>query len=366
MFPDRIYNVNILSVELLPSPLEIKSWLPLTEAGEETVYQNRLALRNILDRKDPRLMVILGPCSIHDPVSALEYARRLKKLADEVQDTLLLVMRTYFEKPRTTLGWKGFINDPRLDGSFRIEEGLVKGRELLLQIAEMGLGAATEALDPIVPQYHHDLVSWTSIGARTTESQRHREMASGLSTPIGVKNGTDGNIQIAINALMTVAQSHHFLGIDRNGQCAIMQTRGNTYGHLALRGGAKTNYDSVSVAICEKELKAAGLPANLVVDCSHGNSRKDPQLQPLVMENCINQILEGNQSIVGLMLESHLHQGSQPLPEDPSELRYGVSITDACMDWETTERIVLEARDRLHEVLPQRLAASETLSANLA
>jgi 3-deoxy-7-phosphoheptulonate synthase len=272
-----------------------------------------------------------------------------------VGDTFLLVMRTYFEKPRTTVGWKGFINDPYLDDSYHIEEGMYRSRELLIRVAEKGLGAATEALDPIIPQYLHDLIAWTSIGARTTESQRHREMASGLSTPVGFKNSTDGNILVAINALTSIAQPHHFLGIDRNGRCALMQTRGNPYGHLVLRGGAHSNYDPVNVALCEKQLSEAGLPANIVVDCSHGNSRKKPDLQPVVLESCVSQIEEGNRSIVGLMLESHLKFGSQPFPKDPSKLEYGVSITDGCLDWDRTEAALRAAREKLKNVLPNRL-----------
>lgn len=355
-FPDRVYNVNIISERLLPTPSEIKEKLPLSETAEETVYQARMTLQAILDRRDPRLFLVAGPCSIHDVEAAWEYATRLQRLADEVRDTFVVVMRTYFEKPRTTIGWKGLINDPHLDGSFRIEEGLLQARRLLLRIAEMGLAAGTEALDPIVPQYLHDLIAWTSIGARTTESQRHREMASGLSTPIGMKNGTDGNIQVAVNALTSIAQSHHFVGIDRNGRCIALETRGNPYGHVVLRGGIRPNFDAASIADCERQLEAAGLPANIVVDCSHGNSLKDPSLQPHVMENCVKQILEGNRSLVGLMLESHLNYGSQSLPQDPAQLRYGVSITDACLDWEATERIVREAREKLRGVLPGRAA----------
>ena len=347
MFPDRIYNVNIVSEKVLSTPVQLKSRLRLTDTAKETVYECRTALQNILDRKDPRLFFIIGPCSIHDTESAKEFAGRLVRLAREVDDTFLIVMRMYFEKPRTTVGWKGFINDPFLDGSYHIEEGLCKARELLLHVADLGLGSATEALDPIIPQYLHDLIAWTSIGARTTESQRHREMASGLSTPIGFKNGTDGNIQVAVNALKSVAQPHHFLGIDRNGQCAVMQTRGNAYGHLVLRGGVRTNYDAASIRQCEKWLEEAGLAANIAVDCSHGNSLKNPALQARVVESCVEQILEGNRSIVGLMMESHLKFGSQPFPESPDQLEYGVSITDGCLDWETTERVVREAREKL-------------------
>ena len=345
---ERLHNINVLSSEILPTPEEIKRRLPLPPESEDFVYRSRGAVRRILDREDPRLFVVVGPCSIHDPAAALEYAERLKALSARVEDTMLLLMRVYFEKPRTTVGWKGLINDPDMDDSFHIEKGICLARELLLRLAEQGLPAATEALDPIMPQYLSELVTWTAIGARTTESQTHREMASGLSTPVGFKNGTDGSLTVAINALQSARHPHHFLGITQQGQSAVFRTRGNRYGHIVLRGGGgRTNYDSVSIALCERELEKAGLPASIVVDCSHGNSAKDPSLQPLVAENLGNQILEGNRSIVGLMLESHLNWGSQPIPADRSELRYGVSVTDACIDWDTTERLLLDLHARL-------------------
>jgi 3-deoxy-7-phosphoheptulonate synthase len=304
-------------------------------------------------------MVVVGPCSIHDLKAAHEYADKLRELANEVNDTLLLLMRVYFEKPRTTIGWKGLINDPYLDDSFHIEKGLFMARELLLDLNDMGLPAATEALDPIMPQYLSDLVSWTAIGARTSESQTHREMSSGLSMAVGFKNATDGTLSVAINALQSVSHPHHFLGINQKGQCAVFHTRGNNYGHIVLRGGGgRQNYDSVSIAMCEKELIKVGLPVNIVVDCSHGNSNKDPGLQSLVAENCINQILEGNNSIVGLMLESHLHWGNQPLTKDISQLKHGVSITDACIDWSTTEQVVRSAREKLRGHLEKRRTPS--------
>ena len=345
---ERLHNINVLSSEILPTPEEIKRRLPLPPESEDFVYRSRGAVRRILDREDPRLFVVVGPCSIHDPAAALEYAERLKALSARVDDTMLLLMRVYFEKPRTTVGWKGLINDPDMDDSFHIEKGICLARELLLRLAELGLPAATEALDPIMPQYLSELVTWTAIGARTTESQTHREMASGLSTPVGFKNGTDGSLTVAINALQSARHPHHFLGITQQGQSAVFRTRGNRYGHIVLRGGGgRTNYDSVSIALCERELEKAGLPASIVVDCSHGNSAKDPSLQPLVAENLGNQILEGNRSIVGLMLESHLNWGSQPIPADRSELRYGISVTDACIDWDTTERLLLDLHARL-------------------
>jgi len=345
---ERLQNINVLSSELLPTPEQIKHGLPLTPAAEEFVYRSRQAVRRILDREDPRVFVVVGPCSIHDTVAAREYATRLRGLAQRVEKTMLLVMRVYFEKPRTTVGWKGLINDPDMDDSFHIEKGIRMARELLLYLTEIGMPAATEALDPIMPQYLSELITWTAIGARTTESQTHREMASGLSMPVGFKNGTDGSLTVAINALQSARHPHHFLGITQQGQSAVFHTRGNKYGHIVLRGGgARTNYDSVSLALCERELEKAGLAPNVVVDCSHGNSNKDPGLQPLVAENLGNQILEGNRSIVGLMLESNLHWGSQPLSANRSELKYGVSVTDACIDWETTEGLLLSVDQRL-------------------
>lgn len=346
---ERLYNINVVSQELLPTPAQVKRVLPITPKAEETVIASREAVRKILDRKDNRLFVIVGPCSIHDVSGAREYANKLKNLSNKVSETLFLLMRVYFEKPRTTIGWKGLINDPCLDDTFQIEKGLHMARGLLLELGDLGLPTATEALDPIMPQYLSDLITWTAIGARTAESQTHREMASGLSTPVGFKNGTDGTLGVAINALKSVSQPHHFLGINQNGQSAVFRTRGNEYGHMVLRGGDKRpNYDSVSIAMCEKELGNASLPISIVVDCSHGNSSKDPTLQPLVAKNCVNQILEGNRSIVGLMLESNLAWGNQSLPKDLSQLIYGVSITDACLDWTTTEQLILDMHEKLN------------------
>ena len=345
---DRLSNVNVVASDLLPTPEEVKRALPLTDRAEETVFRGRAAVRAILDRRDPRLFVVVGPCSIHELEAAREYAGLLRGLAQRVEPTMLLLMRVYFEKPRTTVGWKGLINDPFMDDSFHIEKGIALARELLMNLAEMGLPAATEALDPIMPQYLSELITWTAIGARTTESQTHREMASGLSTPVGFKNGTDGTLTVAINALQSVRHPHHFLGITQQGQSAVFHTRGNPYGHIVLRGGGgRTNYDSVSVALCEQELVNAGLPVNIMVDCSHGNSNKDPNLQPLVAENCVNQVLEGNRSLVGLMLESHLHAGNQPIPADVRQLQYGVSITDACIDWPRTSELLLSLHEKL-------------------
>jgi len=356
---DNIDNVNVVSQELLPTPEQVKAALPLSARAERTVRDGRSTIERILTRADHRLFVVVGPCSIHDTQAAHEYAQRLKRLADDVGDALYLVMRVYFEKPRTTVGWKGLINDPYMDDSFHIEKGLHLARELLLNIAESGLPAATEALDPITPQYLHDLVTWTAIGARTTESQTHREMASGLSTPIGFKNGTDGALGVAVNALQSVSRPHHFLGINPDGQCAVFRTRGNRHAHIVLRGGgSRPNYDSVSIAMCEQELKRHGLAPNICVDCSHGNSNKDAALQPSVAEDCVHQILQGNRSIIGLMLESHLHGGNQPIPKDRAQLKYGVSVTDACIDWPTTEQLLRRMREKLKDVLPRRAAAN--------
>jgi len=350
-----IDDLNIASNVTLITPEQIKQKIPLSETAQRTVSDGRQVVRDILTGKDHRLFIVIGPCSIHDIKAAHEYADRLKALADEVSDTLVLIMRVYFEKPRTTVGWKGLINDPYLDDSFKIEEGLHIGRQLLLDLAEKGLPTATEALDPISPQYLQDLISWSAIGARTTESQTHREMASGLSSAVGFKNGTDGSLTVAVNALESVSNPHRFLGINQQGGVSIVTTKGNNYGHVVLRGGnGKPNYDSVSVALCEQELKNAKIKPNIMIDCSHANSNKDPALQPLVMENITNQIVDGNQSISSLMVESHLGWGNQSIPEDLNELKYGVSITDACIDWATTEKSIRAMRDKLKDVLPKR------------
>jgi 3-deoxy-7-phosphoheptulonate synthase len=348
---DKLQNINVVSSDLLATPEEVKRRLPLTGRAADTVLRSRQAVRAILERRDPRLFVVVGPCSIHDVSAAREYANRLKELASRVESTLLLIMRVYFEKPRTTVGWKGLINDPDLDDSFHIEKGILMARELLLYLAELGLAVGTEALDPIMPQYLSELITWTAIGARTTESQTHREMASGLSTPVGFKNGTDGSLATSINALQSVRHPHHFLGITQQGQSAVFRTRGNSHAHIVLRGGGgRVNYDAVSIALAERELRSAGLPATIVVDCSHGNSNKDPARQPQVAENCVAQIVDGNRSIVGLMLESHLKAGSQSIPKDLSKLEYGMSITDPCIDWATTETLLLKLHASLEAV----------------
>ena len=354
--PD-IDNINVSAFDPMPSPDEIAARLPLSASAAGEVMRDREVLRNILDRRDHRLFVVVGPCSIHDPLAGLDYARRLKALADAVGDTLYLVMRVYFEKPRTTTGWKGYINDPDMDDSFHVDQGMQKARQFLLELAELGLPAGTEALDPISPQYLGGLISWTAIGARTTESQTHREISSGLSTPVGFKNGTNGDVGIAVNAILSASRPHSFLGINGQGRTSIVRTRGNRYGHLVLRGGdGRPNYDTVSVQMAEQALRKAGLPTNIVVDCSHANSYKKHDLQPLVMADVVNQVRLGNRSLVGMMVESNIVAGNQAIPEDLGQLQYGCSVTDACVDWPTTEKMILDAATLLRDVLPARNA----------
>jgi 3-deoxy-7-phosphoheptulonate synthase len=352
-------NLNVAAVDLMPSPDDVKGRVPLTERAAGAVIRGRRTLEAILAGRDPRLFVVVGPCSIHDPVAGMDYARRLRALADDVADSLVLVMRVYFEKPRTSVGWKGFINDPYMDDSFRIDEGMEKARRFLLDVSEVGLPAGTEALDPIAPQYYGDLVTWTAIGARTSESQTHREMSSGLSTPVGFKNGTDGDVEAAVNAILSAARPHSFLGVNGQGKSAIIRTRGNRYGHLVLRGGGgRPNFDTVSVSLAEQALAKAGLRQNIVVDCSHANSWKRPEMQPLVMRDVVHQIREGNRSIVGLMVESFIEAGNQPIPADLSKLRYGCSVTDACVGWDATVEMLRGAHEILREVLPGRRRAA--------
>ena len=355
MSQSSIHNVNVASQQALTAPVALRSSVPVDESIFSFVRESREVVSNILDRKDHRLMVVVGPCSIHDRDAAIDYAAKLKTLSDELEDTLYIIMRVYFEKPRTTTGWKGLINDPSLDDSFDIEAGLKLGRTLLRDLLAMDLPTATEALDPITPQYLHDLICWSAIGARTTESQTHREMASGLSSAVGFKNGTDGSLDVAINALKSVRHPHRFLGINSEGVVSIFETRGNPYGHVVLRGGSNgPNYDSVNISKCESELAKAGLPSNIMVDCSHANSSKDHNVQPLVTRDISNQILKGNKSIVGVMLESHLNEGRQDIPDDLSDLQYGVSVTDACMDWGTTENSLRELAHTLQSTLGHR------------
>ncbi len=338
-------NLNIVEVMPITSPKLLKNLLPVSDRVIEIVSNARNAIKSILEGEDSRLLMIVGPCSIHDPKAAIEYAERLKKLADEVSETVLVVMRVYFEKPRTTVGWKGLINDPELDGSHKINKGIEMARRLLLDINALGLPCATETLDPITPQYLADLISWSAIGARTTESQTHREMASGLSMPVGFKNGTDGGLSVAINAMKSALQPHHFLGINNEGLSSAIQTSGNRNLHLVLRGGNNgPNYDAVSIQKATKSLVSEGLPESIMIDCNHANSGKDPSRQELVLRDAIHQIKNGDNSIIGIMIESNINGGNQQI--SPS-LQYGVSITDACLDWENTNRIILNAHQSL-------------------
>lgn len=346
---EPLSNTNILSESTLVTPAELRKRYPRTPAATATVEAGRHAVNAIVSGQDSRLLLVVGPCSIHDVGAAREYAARLLELRTRVADRIEVVMRVYFEKPRTTVGWKGLINDPHLDDTFDIETGLATARELLVHLAEIGLPTGTEALDPISPQYLSDLFSWAAIGARTTESQTHREMSSGLSTAVGFKNGTDGSLSVAINALQSAASPHAFLGIDGDGRATVLRTRGNAHGHVILRGGSAPNYEAKDVAMAEVALADAGLPARIMVDCSHANANKDHQRQPAVARDVAAQLASGSTSIIGMMLESHLEAGNQKL-EQPEDLRYGVSITDACIDWATTEALLLE----LHESLAAR------------
>ena len=335
------HNWHIKATRTISSPRQLADALPLTPAVADTVVAGRRAVQNILDGKDQRLLVIVGPCSIHDPVAAVDYARHLLPLRREFADRMEIIMRVYFEKPRTILGWKGLINDPHLDGSCDIEAGLNVGRKLLLDIVGLGMPAATEFLDPVVPQYLADLVSWAAVGARTTESQTHREMASGLSMPVGFKNGTDGSLETAVNAMKAARSEHSFLGIDPDGRTCIIQTTGNRWGHIVLRGGKHApNYDERSIADAVKQLADAGLPGELIVDCSHANSGKKHTRQQTVWQHLIEQRVAGGRTVIGVMLESNLEEGAQPLAADLKQLRYGVSITDACLGWKDTEAML--------------------------
>ena len=356
MQKDALNNVHITNEQILITPEELKRKILLEPRLESQVAASRQTIADIIAGRDPRLLVVCGPCSIHDTEAALEYASQLKQLAEEVQDELYIVMRVYFEKPRTTVGWKGLINDPYMDNSFDMEAGLHIARELLVSLIEMGLPLATEALDPNSPQYLGDLFSWSAIGARTTESQTHREMASGLSMPVGFKNGTDGSLGTAINAMRAAAMPHRFVGINQAGQVCLLQTQGNPDGHVILRGGKAPNYGPEDVAQCEKEMVKAGLRPALMIDCSHGNSNKDFRRQSGVAESAVAQIKDGNRSIIGLMLESHLNEGNQSSEQPRSEMRYGVSVTDACINWETTETLLRSMQQDLQGVLTKRLS----------
>jgi len=341
-------NLKITGITPIIAPADLRQVFPLSAAQAEFVNKSRQCLKDILQRRDRRLMVVVGPCSIHDTEAAVDYARRLAALARRVEDQLMLVMRVYFEKPRTTVGWKGLINDPDMNGSHLISKGLGIARGLLLRITELEVPVANEMLDPITPEYVADMISWGAIGARTTESQTHREMSSGLSFPVGFKNGTDGNLQIAMDAMKAAQHPHSFLGINREGRTSIIQTTGNPDVHIVLRGGSrKVNYHPEDILHTEESLQKNGLFPTIMVDCSHGNSNKDYQKQPEVMESVVQQVVDGNSSISGVMIESNIEAGSQKIAADRSQLKYGVSITDACIDWDTTERVLLDAHKRL-------------------
>ena len=344
----QIHNARVHSITPLGPPSEYWRKYPSSDEHKRQVAGHRIDLERIVEGDDDRMLMIVGPCSIHDPEAGLEYARRLATLAEDVKDRILIAMRVYFEKPRTTVGWKGYVNDPNLNGTYDVKAGLAKAREFLVEVCKVGLPAATEIVEPFTPQYLGDLLSWGAIGARTTESQVHRLIASGLSIPVGFKNGTGGTVQIAIDGIVAARSEHVFLGIDDDGVASIVKTTGNPATHLVLRGG-KTgpNYDAKSIAAAQRSLEESGLKPNLVVDCSHGNSDKDHRRQPTVFKNVVEQRVGGNKGIIGLMLESHLHEGNQTLGDDPSKLKYGVSITDACIDWKQTDDLIRLAHARL-------------------
>lgn len=347
-------NLHIILQEELPSPRELKEAMPVTGAALESVLAGHKGIKDILDREDHRLIVVVGPCSIHNVDEALAYARLLKPLADELSDTLLILMRVYFEKPRTTVGWEGLIYDPHLDGTHRIEHGLRIGRQLMLDINSLGLPIAVEALDLISPQYLQDLVSWTAIGARTTESPTHRKLSSGISSAVGFKNSVDGSLSVAVNAIRSASSENSFISITEEGRVAAFRTSGNPHCHVILRGGKSPNFAPEFVASCEEDLRKASLPENIMIDCSHGNSQKNHHKQLDVLESITAQIEAGNKSIIGVMLESNLCEGNQPIPADLEEIRYGVSVTDACINWETTEKALREMAGRLRPILPAR------------
>ena len=340
-------NLKITAITPIIAPADLRQVFPLSEKDRSFVSKSREQIKEIIQRRDRRLMVVVGPCSIHDTAAAIEYAGRLAELSRKVDDQLMLIMRVYFEKPRTTVGWKGLINDPDMNGTHLISKGLGIARGLLSRMTALEVPVANEMLDPITPEYVADLICWGAIGARTTESQTHREMSSGLSFPVGFKNGTDGNLQIAIDAMKAAQHPHSFLGINREGRTSIIRTIGNPDVHIVLRGGSKkVNYHQEDIAQTEEQLKKNGLLPTMMVDCSHGNSSKDYQRQPEVLGCVVDQILAGNTSISGVMIESNLEAGSQKIPEDINHLKYGVSITDACIDWATTENILMSAHER--------------------
>ena len=343
-----VQDINIKANTPLTAPVDLKKEIPLPDDVADSVIDSRETIKRILKGEDRRVIAVVGPCSIHDPQIGVEYAERLAPLAKEVSDRIVVVMRVYFEKPRTTVGWKGLINDPGLNDTFDMSRGLRLAREILLKVNEAGVPAATEMLEPITPQYIADLISLASIGARTTESPTHRQMASGLSMPVGFKNSTEGSLEVATNAMKAAQAEHCFLGIDREGKTCIVNTAGNEFGHLILRGGRTgPNYDAASLAEASRLLKEANLPPRFVVDCSHANSNKDYTKQPLVWNDVIQQRAHGNDTIVGLMLESNLNAGQQKLGSDPSALEYGVSITDGCISFEQTEELLRSAHESL-------------------
>ncbi|PLY03079.1 MAG: 3-deoxy-7-phosphoheptulonate synthase [Desulfuromonas sp.] len=347
----RTNNLKVSSLTPIIAPAELKQVFPLAEKKAEFVMTARKHVQNIIFNRDPRLMVVVGPCSIHDPDAAIDYARKLARLSKDLDDQLFIVMRVYFEKPRTTIGWKGLINDPDLDGTHQISKGLGVARNLLCRLTDLELPVATEMLDPITPQYMSDLISWGAIGARTTESQVHREMASGLSFPVGFKNGTDGSLQIALDAMKSALHPHNFLGISSEGKTAIVKTTGNSDVHIVLRGGNNgPNYRSEDIKSTEQMLEKAGLEAGIMVDCSHANSNKNHEKQPEVLAEVIRQITAGNSSINSVMVESNLKAGNQPMADSLENLEYGVSITDKCVDWETTEKMLRDTHAELKKI----------------
>lgn len=356
MQKDILNNINITDEKILITPNELKKQFPLNKKNQEQISKSRKIISNIIHKKDHRLLIVCGPCSIHDSKSTLEYAKYLKSISTKLKEKLYIVMRVYFEKPRTTFGWKGLINDPYMDNSFDMESGLKIARNLLLDLTNIGLPLAKEALDPHSPQYLGDLFSWSAIGARTTESQIHREMASGLSMPVGFKNSTDGSLSIAINAMKSASMPHRFVGINQEGQVCVLHTQGNPDGHVILRGGKFPNYAPGDIKKCEQEILLEKLDPVIMVDCSHGNSNKNPHLQPNVANSIIKQIKNGNKSIIGLMFESYLYEGNQSSEKPCNTLKYGISVTDACMSWDMTEKLLKNIYNNLDDILLFRIS----------
>jgi len=346
----QIHNTNITSETVITSPNDLSDKLPITQKGKRNIVAGREVVSDILSGKDSRLMVIVGPCSIHNLEAAKEYAHKLKNLSEELKESLYIVMRVYFEKPRTTIGWKGLISDPDMDNSLDVDKGLYQSRQFLTWLADLGMPAATEALNPITPQYLADLISWCAIGARTTESQTHREMSSGLSMTVGFKNGTDGNLKMAVNAIKACSSPQSFLGINDEGQISTFKAKGNKSSHIILRGGVKPNYHSKDIERCEKLLQKNDLPERIMVDCSHDNSNQDYRLQGNVVEEISSQIVAGNKSIFGIMLESNLFSGNQKILDNQNEMKYGVSVTDGCIDWEETQSVLRRLAETISNI----------------